>query len=279
MSTAKKVARKEASAVTRKKRGNMKPAEIKPLVMAARKAYDAQDAIGLTDGLSFDDWRRREVMACVGKPGLTACDHDDYRPVLAHFQALAGDDAAAFATSLSTGKPTDHAAQGDTHERRRQLAHLIVGLLDFHLYLSSTPAEQIVKDSIAVYEQEQAQMFPAGQEEERIPWEMSLGPAAVRGLLSRKAAINSRDAGPITAGYIVWLVRQKTKRPDLKLGQNLQDGLADRCTVNQLEQIRWTLQNRINAIEGIGETRHRNKSQRSPKSTAARREKGSDRRW
>lgn len=143
-------------------------------------------------------------MIKVGKDGLTACNHGDYKPLLAHFQTLAGDDAAAFRTQMQTGKPTDHAAPGDTHEARRNLAHEIAKLLAAH---------------------------------------MSQG-------------------GRLGVGYIVTLARGKTRRPDLTLGRDWQAGLADRCTVDHLTQIRDTLINRIAAVEGTGSPANRNKSQR-----------------
>jgi hypothetical protein len=204
-----KIKKSSPAKPAKKPRGDMKPTEIKPLVIAARKAFDLQINLGNLDaGETFDSWRRAQVMAAVSKPGLTACHHDDFRPLLAHFQCLAGDDAGAFSNLLKSGKPTDHAAPGDTHEARRQRVHTIAELLASH-------------------------------------------------------------RGPITVGYVVYLVRQKTRRPDLNLGTDWQAGLADRCTRWQLDQILFALQNRINAQEGKGESATRNKSQRSkPKAPA-----------
>lgn len=199
-------ARKSAVSSTGGKRGNMKPAEIKPLVMAARKAWDRQSESGLVDdGETFDTWRRRQCMEVVGKSGITACHHDDFRPLLAHFQTLAGDDAAAFNNLMKSGKPTDNAAPGDTHEERRNFANQIADAIDRH----------------------------------------------------------AATGGKIGVGYVVYLVRQKTRRPDLTLGSDWKSGLADRCTAHQLEQIRNTVINRINAAEGAGAAHTRNKSQRS----------------
>lgn len=193
------------AAAPAKKRGNMKPAEIKPLVMAARKAFDIQASAGLLNGWEdFDAWRHAQCMAAVGKPGLTRCNHGDYKPLLAHFQTLAGDDAAAFRTQMQTGKPTDHAAPGDTHEARRNLSNQIAQALNEHL----------------------------------------------------------GRGGQIDVGYLIYITRQKTRRPDLTLGSDWQAGLAERCTANQLEQIRDTIINRIAAAEGTGSPASRNKSQR-----------------
>lgn len=198
--------RKPTTAAAGKVRGNMKPAEIKPLVVAARKAFDSQSESGLVDhGATFDAWRHEQCMAAVGKPGITACNHADFQPLLAHFQTLAGDDAAAFRSLMKTGAQTDHAAPGDTLEIRRIFAQQIASAIAAH----------------------------------------------------------AAGGGQIGVGYVVYLVRQKTRRPDLTLGHDWKSGLADRCTVDQLAQIRNTVINRIAAAEGRGEARTRNKSQRA----------------
>jgi len=266
---ARKTARKAAAVAPKKKRGNMTSAEIKPLVIAARKAYDVQSGMDLTDGLSFDDWRREQVMACVGREGLTACNHDDYRPLLAHFQTLAGDDSAALGNLLRSGHKTDHADTRDTQEKRSQLAFTIAEKLAYHLYIASNSVEQILAD---------------GQEAwvAQNPGEIFTGPdpAWLSDLRSRKHAIAARDNGPLGVGYLISIVRQKTRRKDLQLGTIWQDGLAERCTVPQLEQILYTLVNRINAAEGVRETeRGRNKGQRSGKYRAAKEQKMIDPRW
>ena len=208
---------------TEKIRGNMKPGEIRPLVMAASKAFHLQKEYGnISDTTTFDDWRHEQCLQAVGKPGITACDHVHFRPLIAHFQTLSGDDAGAFASLMQTGPASDHAAPGDTHEERRILA-----------------------DNIG----------------------------------SALAAHEAKGKGPITVGYVVYLVRQKTRRPDLTLGHDWQAGLAERCTAKQLDQIRSTLVNRIAAVEGIGSSRDRNKSQHSTKAKVARDPKQITPRW
>lgn len=258
-SPAKSAPRKPATPPARP-RGNMKPAEIKPLVMAARKAFDIQDRAGLTDGQSFDAWRHVQCMDVVGRPGLTACDHGDFQPLLAHFQTLAGDDAAAFRSHMQSGHPTDHAAPGDTREARRQLVHSIAVHLLSHIHLADASRDQLLADAIGEHHQHQGDR----------PWEDSAGAQAFRCLMARKDAIEAKGAGPISIGYLIYLVRQKTRRPDLTLGRDWQAGLAERCTVTQLDQIRSTIINRIAAAEGLGAPRNRNKSQRAPKAVAAR---------
>jgi len=259
-----------ARAAPTRSRGDMKPSEIKPLVMAARKAYEIQLSLGNLDpGEDFDSWRHRACMDAVRQPGLTACNHDDFKPLLAHFQHLAGDDAGAHRNLTQTGKPTDHAAQGDTHEARRQLAHIIGQILNVHIHLATTPVATLLAECVEVF----------SVTEPGVEWEDGTGPATFRSLLDRRAALEAKGKGPISVGYVVYLVRQKTRRPDLVLGKDWQAGLAERCTVHQLRQIRDTLVNRIAAVEGVGSAHTRNKSQRSPKAQAARDPKQIQTRW
>lgn len=251
-------------------RGNMKPGEIKPLIMAARKAYDFQDKLGNIDpGDSFDAWRHRECMTAVHRPGITCCHHEDFRPLLSHFQHLAGDDDSAFKNSMQGGRPTDHASPGDTHEARRHLVHGIATTLAAHHHLATTPVDQLLAECVQVYAATQPD----------VPWEHGNGPAAYRALLDRRAAIEAKGKGPISVGYVVYLVRQKTRRPDLVLGQDWQAGLAESCTAVQLLQIHYTITNRIAAVEGVGSPSGRNKTQRSPKAQAARDPKQIPTRW
>lgn len=265
-----KPARKSAAKPSTE-RGNMKPAEIRPLAIAARKAFDFQRSMGIIDdGANFDTWRRTQCMTAVGKEGISACDHKDFRPLLGHFQTLAGDDSAAFDSLMKGGKPTDHAEPGDDHETRRNLVFVIAGYLDAHTHLAEATKDQLLAEAIGEHSQYQ----------EGLPWEGSASEAAFRKVLDRKACIAARDKGPIGVGYIVFLARQKTRRPDLTLGKDWRVGLADRCTVNQLTQIRDTLVNRINAVEGLGDPSKRNRKQSSPASKKARSpHELDDRRW
>jgi hypothetical protein len=242
------------------KRGNLKPTEITPLVMAARAAYNRQSECGLIDdGETFDSWRHRQCMDAVGRPGITACHHGDFRPLLAHFQTLSGDDSKAFGNLLKSGKPTDHAAPGDTHEARRILAHQIATAIAGHVNLVTASIDKQIELSRFNWEVENPGLNYPGPD-----------PVWLADLQARKAAADARGKGPCNVGYVVYLVRQKTRRPDLTLGKDWQAGLVDRCTVNQLTQIRDTVINRIAAIEGTGSTATRNKSQRSPRAKQSR---------
>lgn len=169
----------------KKERGNLKPTEIRPLAIAAKKAFEYQLDLGNIDsGTTFDSWRLEQCMLAVGKPGITACSHDHYLPLMAHFQVQSGNDAEAYQNLTTTGQASK--LNGDTHEARRVLAHQIL---------------QVIAD---------------------------------------------KDC-PIKDGYIVHLLRQKTRRPDLKLSGDFQAALADRGTVAQLTQIRDTVINRLAA--------------------------------
>jgi hypothetical protein len=188
--------------------GNLKPAEIRPLVLAAKAAYDHHAQFGLVDpDGTFDSWRREQCLAAVGKSGLTACTHGDFQPLMAHFKTLSGDLAGALSSHLKTGAPVSGADPGDTWETRRLLAHQIATAVTRH----------------------------------------------------------TAAAGKIGVGYVVSLVRAKTRRPDLTLGSDWEAGLADRCTTSQLVQIRDTVINRISAADGVGCPANRNKSQRQQK--------------
>lgn len=244
---------KHAKKATGGARGNMTKAEISPLLFHARKAFDAQLAAGLLDdGETFNTWRHAQVMAAVGKPGLTACSHEDFRPLRAHFFTLAGRDAEAFRDHLTSGPTSDHAAPGDTHEARRQLAHGIAEILTAHLHLAETSIDQLVAESAHEWHRLNAADYPGPD------------PVWLADLAARKAAIDAHERGPITLGYVLHIVRMKTRRPDLTLGHDWQAGLSDRLTLRQLTGLRTTLVNRINALEGLGSKATRNKSQRRP---------------
>jgi hypothetical protein len=262
--------RKPATKKVAKKRGNLTPNEITPLIMAASKAFRIQENAGNVDsGETFDTWRKAQCLEAVGLPGITACNHIHFRPLLAYFQTLAGDDTQAFTSLMRTGQPTDNAEPGDTHEERGVLVSLIADALAAHMHLANTAEDALLAEAQSVHE-----IYQAG-----LPWDGSATSASFRAMLIRKAAITAKGKGPLTVGYVVYLTRQKTRRPDLTLGPDWKLGLAERCTVRQLTQIRDTLINRIAAVEGVGSSQTRNKSQRSPKAKAARSKKEISPRW
>lgn len=111
--------------------GNMTPKEIKPLIMAARAAHRRQIELGITEE-DFDTWRSNQVMEAVGQTGLTKCNHGDYRPLMAHFKILSGDDAGAFKDLMKTGPARGNGDLTDSHEERRIIAHHIAKAIQEH---------------------------------------------------------------------------------------------------------------------------------------------------
>ena len=67
------------------------------LCIECAKSHDQDGA------LDAEQYRHAEVQKAVGKPGLTACTQDDWRPLLAHFLALQGRTGEAFEHALAHG--------------------------------------------------------------------------------------------------------------------------------------------------------------------------------
>ncbi len=227
MKATKPTTRKPAKKKPGKVRGNISPEEIQPLIMAAREAYAVQDP-----GITFDEWRAEEVMAAVGRPGLTACDHGHFCDLMAHFKIAAGKEDEALHWILKGGKNTE-----------RQIAWSIAETLAAHVALAHATVEQIAA---------------------------STPPRQLKRRLERHAALLDHPEGPLSFDYLVSLVRDKTRRPDLTLSADLKTSLAERCTAGQLAQIRFTLVNRIAEREGRGNTCDRNRSQNSDAAKARR---------
>lgn len=176
-------------------------------------------------GVSFNEWRAEEVMAAVARPGLTACDHDHFCDLMGHFKTGAGMDDEALTWFLKGSKNTE-----------RQLAWSIAETLTAHLALAHSTAEQITATT---------------------------PPRQLKRRLDRHAALLDHPEGPLSFDYLVAIVRDKTRRPDLTLTADLKTSLAERCKAAQLAQIRFTLINRISEREGRGHTADRNRSQNS----------------
>lgn len=225
---AKKVARKPA---LKPAKGMMGKSETVPLAIAAREALTYQIHLGNeAEGTDFREWRHAQVREITGKDGLTACAHDDFQPLMRHFQTLAGKDDKAFSAAMKEGM-----------ERRKQLAHEILRNLREHIRLADATWTDLLAD-----------FAEQGRDDK---W--------VNKAMDRKLHIEG-EGGPIREGYLVAIARQKTRRPLLSLGNDLEAGLADRCTEKQLRDLLSTLVNRINAKEGVGETGRRNRKQASP---------------
>ena len=225
METRMKTTRKAVSTPL-KQRGNISPEEIQPLIMAAREAYAAQDP-----GISFDEWRAEEVMAAVGRTGLTACDHGHFCDLMGHFKTAAGKDDEALGWFLKGSKNTE-----------RQIAWSIAEILTQHIALAHSTVESLTAAT----------------------------PRKLKTLIAAREALLDHPEGPLNFSYLLSIVREKTRRPDLTLGTDLAASLAERCDKIQLAQIRFTLVNRRNEREGRGTTSHRNRSQNSDAAKARR---------
>lgn len=193
----------------------------------------AREAFDIQDpGCTFDEWRSEQVMDAVNRPGITACDHVHFCDLMAHFKIAAGKEDEALRWLLRGGKNSE-----------RQLAWSIANTLTEHLAL----AQSSVADVTA-----------------------ATSSRRLKRLLAARESILDHAEGPITFDYLVSIVRDKTRRPDLTLSADLAASLADRCTAGQLAQIRFTLINRIAEREGRGLASHRNRSQNSDAAKARR---------
>lgn len=220
--------------------GNLKPAEIRPLIKAARAAFDQLATHGLIDqGVTFDAWRHAQVREAVGRDGLRACEHRHWRSLMAHFLTLAGRQEAALALRLRTGKVKDHGSPDDTREAREKWCHLMREALAAHRYLAETPLDRILADARAAWET----LHPAGPP--FAPDSDWLGE-----LEYSKTHLVARG-GPITEAYLLTLARHKTRRPNLHLpAGDFWAALADRCTERQLRDLHTTLHHRLATREG-----------------------------
>ena len=223
--TTKRAARTGSAKPPRVPRGNISNPEIRALVLEAKDGLMMQIQLANIDPQTdFDTWRREEVMKAVGKGGTSALDSEDFNAVMAHFAELAGHDEKAMEHSIKAGKAKDHGDPDDTHAKRAQLAAVILDNLRAHIRLADAEPVQLAAETIDTDEYQR--------------------------LRAARAAIQASGKGPIREGYLVALVKQKTRRPNLTLGRDLQAGLAERCTVRQLAQILATLRNRISTREG-----------------------------
>ena len=176
-------------------------------------------------GCSFDDFRHDEVMSAVGKPGLSACSQEHYSDLMGHFLTAAGKDDEALGWFMKSGKNGE-----------RQLAWKIAKALADHTFLAHATVEHVAA---------------------------ATAPRSLKRRLAKREALRDHADGPITYDYLVSIVRDKTRRPTLTIGQDLAASLADRCDLKQLSQILYTLNNRIAEREGAGLIQDRNKFQKT----------------
>lgn len=106
---------------------SLSPAEIRPLIMAAREAWVFQGSL-----VSFDDFRQENVMDAVGKSGLSSASHDEFCKLMGHFKMAAGKDDEALEWFIKDGKNSE-----------RQVAWKIADTLSKHLWLAHATPEEI----------------------------------------------------------------------------------------------------------------------------------------
>lgn len=227
MKTTPKKAPRKPVAKPGKVRGNISAKEINILIQAALEAHAYQ-----ATGMSFNEWRSEEVMAAVGRDGLTSCDHDHFCDLMGHFCLGAGKDDEALAWFMKGQKNGE-----------RQIAWSIADLLTKHIALAHSTVEDL------------AASFSGGK---------------LNRLLAARESILDHPEGPLNFGDLLTIVRGKTRRSDLTLSADLKTSLAERCTAGQLAQIRFTLVNRIAEREGRGLMSDRNRSQNSDAAKARR---------
>lgn len=115
------------------KTGSLSRPETTKLVMQAQEAFHYQTVLGqIETGTKFDDWRRDQVLAAVGLPGISKLHRSHFRAVLAHFLTLSGRDDEAFDILNRTGQKRDHGDPDDTHEAAEALVALIREALASH---------------------------------------------------------------------------------------------------------------------------------------------------
>lgn len=71
------------------------------LCILSDEAWEKQG--GMDSPCDKSEFRHEQVKLATGKPGLTACVQDDYKPLLAHFLGLVGESGRAFKAQLEHG--------------------------------------------------------------------------------------------------------------------------------------------------------------------------------
>jgi hypothetical protein len=213
------------------KQGNLKSQSRQLLAIKAREAYTHLQSAGvIEDGVSFDAWRKEQVMAAVGLPGISALNGLHFRTVMAHFLALAGQDDKAFRAYTTTGRVKDSGPSTDTHEAREQWFAMLRNEVAAHVALATTPEAEVLDGDRETWTTIQA----AG--------------------------------GAIGEGYVVVVAQNKFGVARVQM-----ERLLERLTATQLEQLFYTIRNRIASREGRPESNQgRNRGQRGPAAKARR---------
>ena len=173
---------------------NLQKARIAQL---AAQAFKTQKYIEIP----LEEWRRDEQEIACGRRSLRECTQVHFLSLVAHFQSLAGDSAAAKTTWARTGRVKDSGIMHDTHENRQTAMAKITEALNAH----------------------KARRAHAGNPPE------------------------------VTYPYVLGIVKNQHKKP------------IEDLTATQLQRLLFTVLNRISAKEGVGDSKHRNKSQRRKK--------------
>jgi len=216
-----KAAQKPRKATSGGPRGNMKPTEIRPLAILARQAFDFQISLGNLDADTHHDAWRREQ--------VMAAVNKPGLSACDHTDFLPV--RAHFA--LLAGR--DEKALDDLVRTGKARDHAAPG----DTWENRRQVVHLIREDIGYHvilaETPEADVDP----KQRAQWK----------------AIQAAG-GPIREGYALAVARNKYKAQPRSI-----DDLTDRLTVRQLEQLLYTIRNRIAAKEGRGERGNRNKSQ------------------
>jgi hypothetical protein len=104
---------------------NLQKARIAQL---ATQAFKTQKYIEIP----LEEWRRSEQEIACGRSSLRECTQVHFLSLVAHFQSLAGDSAAAKTTWSRTGRVKDSGIVHDTHENRQTAMAKITEALKAH---------------------------------------------------------------------------------------------------------------------------------------------------
>jgi len=119
--------KRRAKAVQKPKTSHLSREETTNLLLQAQEAFHYQTVCGhIEPGISFDGWRRDQVMDAVGKPGISKIARPDWKTVKAHFLTLSGREDEAFTLLNQTGLKS-YRPQGasDTWETCEEFAAIV----------------------------------------------------------------------------------------------------------------------------------------------------------
>lgn len=226
--------------------GRLTREETTNLILQATEAFHYQTALGnIEPGTKFDDWRRDQVMARVGKAGISKIVRDDWKNVKALFLELSGREDEAFALLLKTGPKNDRPHEAaNTWESSETYVALIREALEKHIRLATATIDELVADAAQNWYRTQTSEFPGINTSD---------------IYQRKAAIEQFGKGPIRHGWLLAAARQRTGKPTLTM-----ETLAERLDPETLFGLLSHLKSHINLREGHADL-DRRKPRRYPK--------------